>query len=169
MVRCFRQLGEGDPTEHHFVWAVIADGDVIFFSDDRVLIEHVETNLRHIQSIDNIQELSIEDTFTELHGWAEAEAALRSIIEKRGERSIYPCLICERPLPAVDPNFEQYQPDGGGEMMLIFGYGSSKFDESPGSTVFTGIVCDSCAADFVPRMYKTRYDLQGQVIQETDE
>ena len=44
------------------------------------------------------------------------------------------------------------QPYAGGEVQFIFSYGSTKFDDNMGSTVFTALVCDDCAAKYVDNM-----------------
>lgn len=53
------------------------------------------------------------------------------------------CIMCHDPLEMFD---EKYcQPYGGGEIQLIFAYGSFKFDKHIGNTVFKGVICDNCA------------------------
>jgi hypothetical protein len=66
-----------------------------------------------------------------------------------------PCILCGQQLePALD-DWKTFQPYGGGEVQFVFGYGSRRFDESAGSTVFRGIICDSCAAKYVDQMERT--------------
>ena len=67
----------------------------------------------------------------------------------------YPkCVFCETELkPAMSEAFasvkesecDPFQPWGGGEVQFIFAFGSTKFDDYMGGTVFRGVVCDDCA------------------------
>lgn len=74
-----------------------------------------------------------------------------------------PCVICDKQLKPVMPDknnpWNTYQPYGGGEIQLIFSFGSLKFDENSGSTVFRGIICDDCAEKLVNKMDKKGYKL----------
>ena len=66
-----------------------------------------------------------------------------------------PCIICDEKLESVDPDsWESMQPYDGGEVRFIFCYGSKKFDDNFGSTVFRGVICDDCAEKLVNKMEK---------------
>ena len=63
-----------------------------------------------------------------------------------------PCVMCDGMLkPAMD-DWETLQPHGGGEIRLVFSYGSQRFDECMGITEYKALICDSCASALVPRM-----------------
>lgn len=68
-----------------------------------------------------------------------------------------PCCICEKLLESAlegvyDDPWKTLQPYGGGEINLIFGYGSTKFDLDMCGTLFKGIICDDCAEVIVGKM-----------------
>lgn len=65
-----------------------------------------------------------------------------------------PCFVCGRMLEPVMPggNWDSMQPYGGGEVRLIFSYGSVKFDKNYGGTSFRGIVCDDCTEERMDRL-----------------
>lgn len=65
-----------------------------------------------------------------------------------------PCIICDKPLESVDIDWKNMQPHNGGEVKFIFSYGSTKFDDCFGSTVFRGVICDDCAEKLVSKMEK---------------
>lgn len=65
-------------------------------------------------------------------------------------------------------DWDTLQPHGGGEIQLIFGYGSTRFDHLCDGTVFRGIICDECAAKIVPRLFvvtDTKYPHTGDLSQ----
>lgn len=62
------------------------------------------------------------------------------------------CIICDAELDCAGINWDTYQPYGGGEIQLIFAYGSHKFDLDVQNTVFSGIICDTCAEKLVFKM-----------------
>lgn len=72
------------------------------------------------------------------------------IFERRRIDEYGECVICDKALLMVDKKL--YQPHDGGEMQLIFSYGSTKFDLCPTSTVFRGLICDDCATKLVSKM-----------------
>lgn len=65
-----------------------------------------------------------------------------------------PCTLCDKQLePALENlGWSNYQPNDGGELQFIFAYGSKKFDNHMGSTVFRGLICDDCAEKYVNKM-----------------
>lgn len=63
-----------------------------------------------------------------------------------------PCVMCGKELESAIGGWETLQPYGGGEINLMFAYGSCKFDLSMHTTVFRGIICDDCAEKIVPKM-----------------
>lgn len=66
-----------------------------------------------------------------------------------------PCLFCEKPLTdAVGNDWKTNQPWDGGEVVFKFAFGSGKFDECPGTTRYSALICDDCAAKYVKRMTK---------------
>ena len=77
-----------------------------------------------------------------------------------------PCVMCDAQLESAGSNWDTLQPHGGGEIKMTFAYGSTKFDEAIGRTVFRGIMCDECAVSLVGRMKKTLYGLDGDVLTE---
>ena len=65
------------------------------------------------------------------------------------------CVICNKYMqPVFDKNWDYMQPYGGGEIKLLFSWGSLKFDHGPGVTVFNGVICDDCAEKLVKNMEK---------------
>ena len=58
------------------------------------------------------------------------------------------CVMCDKELDL----FDELQPYGGGEIQLIFAYGSRKFDNNLGSTIFKGVICDECAVPLVKNL-----------------
>lgn len=70
------------------------------------------------------------------------------------ESEARPCTFCgvmlESALP--DGDWSTYQPYGGGEVQFRFAFGSTKFDNNIGSTVFRGLICDECGQKFVHNM-----------------
>ncbi len=69
-----------------------------------------------------------------------------------------PCLICNRFLHSATGDWDTLQPHEGGEMRLIFSYGSTQFDLHPHCTEYRGIICDNCAAKLIPHMRSTEAD-----------
>jgi hypothetical protein len=63
-----------------------------------------------------------------------------------------PCVICGTELECAVNNWDTYQPHNGGEIQLLFGYGSCKFDLNMNGTVFRGIICDDCSEKLVQKM-----------------
>lgn len=63
-----------------------------------------------------------------------------------------PCVICGTELECAVDNWDTYQPYKGGEIQLLFGYGSCKFDLNMNGTVFRGIICDDCSEKLVQKM-----------------
>lgn len=63
-----------------------------------------------------------------------------------------PCAVCRAELNSITDSWDELQPDGGGQIDLVFAYGSSH-DEIPVAH-YTGIICDKCAATLLPRMNK---------------
>ena len=72
------------------------------------------------------------------------------------------CVLCGKAMEPVEGG--DYQPYGGGEICLVFAYGSCKFDCYPGFTEYQGAVCDDCATPLVSKMDCTGHDLNGQLI-----
>lgn len=70
-----------------------------------------------------------------------------------------PCVLCDRRLEPACPTWSmsEYQPYYGGEMQLLFGYGSTKFDKGMYGTRYQGLVCDDCAEKLVGKMKETIY------------
>lgn len=64
------------------------------------------------------------------------------------------CCMCEKELRSAMPggDWATMQPYGGGEIMLHFGYGSTKFDNNFGGTCFNGVICDECTEKMIDRL-----------------
>ena len=61
--------------------------------------------------------------------------------------------MCGKRLKHALDNYDtNIQPPAGGEVKFIFSYGSTKFDNNFGITVFRGTICDDCAEKFIPNM-----------------
>lgn len=60
------------------------------------------------------------------------------------------CVLCRKELELFDE--EHFQPFEGGEIQLIFSYGS-KFDEYP-MAKYRGFICDVCSEKLIPLMVK---------------
>lgn len=63
-----------------------------------------------------------------------------------------PCVICGTELECAVQDWSTYQPYKGGEIQLIFGFGSCKFDLDMNGTIFRGIICDDCSEKLVEKM-----------------
>lgn len=50
-----------------------------------------------------------------------------------------PCVICGKELESVVDDWEQYQPHEGGEIQLIFAFGSCRDGDT-----YRGVICDDC-------------------------
>lgn len=68
------------------------------------------------------------------------------------DESTRPCIICGKEMESAVASWETTQPDGGGEVIFMFSYGSRKFDEFCVGTEFRGVICDECAEKFISRM-----------------
>ncbi len=69
--------------------------------------------------------------------------------------STKPCVVCQKQLEdALDNDWKTLQPYGGGEIKLIFAFGSCKFDLNMYSTEFVGVICDECAEILIKQMSK---------------
>lgn len=68
-----------------------------------------------------------------------------------------PCLLCKKMLEPAMVNWDTNQPHGGGEIQLIFSYGSCKFDNNCGATTFKALICDECAEGLVGDMEEGSY------------
>lgn len=64
------------------------------------------------------------------------------------------CILCHRNLLPVfeEDGWKHMQPYGGCEVQIIGSFGSTKFDQSMGSTVYRGVICDGCAEGIVHLM-----------------
>jgi len=62
------------------------------------------------------------------------------------------CVICGTVLTCAVNDWSTYQPYMGGEIRLVFSYGSCKFDNHMAETEFRGIICDDCGSELVPKM-----------------
>lgn len=67
-----------------------------------------------------------------------------------------PCIVCGGVLEPIGEDWEYMQPDGGGEVNLIFTYGSRKFDLHIAATIFRGVICDDCAEKMMDRLERTQ-------------
>lgn len=86
-----------------------------------------------------------------------------------------PCCMCKKQLdlaiPGEDGGRDEWstlQPYAGGEIQLIFGFGSTKFDHMLEGAVFRGIICDDCAEKIVPNLFivnKTNHPFHGDLAQ----
>lgn len=63
-----------------------------------------------------------------------------------------PCVVCKKEMGCAVNDWTTFQPDGGGEIKLIFAWGSNKFDLNIDSTEFRGIICDECGERLIPNM-----------------
>ena len=68
-----------------------------------------------------------------------------------------PCLLCKKMLESAFEDWKTNQPHGGGEIQLIFSYGSCKFDNNIGATTFKALICDECAENLVGDMVEGSY------------
>jgi len=62
-----------------------------------------------------------------------------------------PCIMCGKLMECAVDTWDTNQPYGGGEMQLIFAYGSCKHDNSINSTVHTFLICDGCGTTLIER------------------
>lgn len=76
------------------------------------------------------------------------------------------CVICDKELKsALPPDLEDKnsgQPYGGGEIVLKFCFGSTKFDNCPGMTYFDGFICDDCAEPLTKKMKIKMVGMHGE-------
>lgn len=78
------------------------------------------------------------------------------------EKYDFECVICSKVLESVLPESrEYYQPYRGGELRLVFGYGSFKFDKHIGTTEYRGVICDECSEKIVHKMDMIGYGMDG--------
>ena len=64
-----------------------------------------------------------------------------------------PCAVCGKMLESAVGDWDSYQPWGGGEVNLVFAFGSRKFDGGGfQSSCFRGLICDECGEKMVGRM-----------------
>jgi len=65
-----------------------------------------------------------------------------------------PCVMCRKHLEPVREEYgwRYMQPYAGGEIRLLFAYGSTQFDNRMTGTTYQGVICDTCAATLVPAM-----------------
>lgn len=68
------------------------------------------------------------------------------------EEGTRPCLFCQKELECAVDSWKTKQPYAGGEVQLIFSYGSTEYDLGMSNTVFSAYVCDECAKKLVPKM-----------------
>lgn len=61
-----------------------------------------------------------------------------------------PCIICRIPLESVNDSWKNWQPYNGGEVKMIFSFGSSLDCMEEG--VFRGVICDECASKLLDVM-----------------
>lgn len=68
--------------------------------------------------------------------------------------STKPCIICDKDLDSAvaTDDWTTWQPSAGGEVQLIFSYGSEKFDLDMNATKFRGVVCDDCAEKIMHKL-----------------
>lgn len=62
------------------------------------------------------------------------------------------CCLCDEELELVNDN--PYQPWNGGEVRLIFAFGS-KFDGFP-TADYQGVICDCCAEKFIDKLNRIK-------------
>ena len=62
------------------------------------------------------------------------------------------CVMCGKMLDCAVYDWSTFQPYGGGEISLHFGFGSLKFDSDIDDTQLRGIICDDCAEPLVTKM-----------------
>ena len=79
-----------------------------------------------------------------------------------------PCCICKKQLESAshDDGWDTLQPHEGGEIQLIFGFGSCKFDHFLEGTRFRGIICDKCAEKIIQNLYienNSNYPANGDI------
>lgn len=61
-----------------------------------------------------------------------------------------PCIICRVMLESVTDSWKNWQPYNGGEVRMIFSFGSSLDCMEEG--VFRGVICDECASKLLDVM-----------------
>ncbi len=78
----------------------------------------------------------------------------KGVLRRQGKevdsQVLIPCMMCGKLLELVEEN--AIQPYGGGEIILAFGYGSTKFDLNMHGTEFKALICDDCAVPLVEKM-----------------
>jgi len=67
-----------------------------------------------------------------------------------------PCIACGRVLEPIEGTWKYMQPDEGGEVKLIFSYGSTKFDLHPHCSIFRGVICDDCAEKMMDKLERVQ-------------
>lgn len=67
-----------------------------------------------------------------------------------------PCIMCGDQLEPIRDSWDTMQPNDGGEVQFLFSYGSTKFDNCMGTTVFKGVICDNCAEKLVDNMEEVK-------------
>lgn len=80
------------------------------------------------------------------------EDALRDIMAWASEVEQKPCCMCDKLMDAAVGTWDTRQPHGGGEIQLLFCFGSCKYDLEMGTTKFWALICDDCASKFVGKM-----------------
>ena len=78
-----------------------------------------------------------------------------------------PCLFCGKMLEPVDGDWEYLQPHGGGEVVFVFAYGSTKHDKFIGKTHYHALLCDDCGEKFAVRMEMQGFGLNGERLDES--
>lgn len=68
-----------------------------------------------------------------------------------------PCVICGIELECAVNNWDTWQPYGGGQINLSFGYGSCEHDHQFAPSSFNGVICDICARSLIQRMEPVIY------------
>lgn len=77
------------------------------------------------------------------------------------------CVACDKQLECAVLDWDTFQPHDGGEIQLLFGYGSCKYDLEMHCTKFRGIICDDCAEKIVEKMTRVtnvKLDENGREI-----
>lgn len=89
------------------------------------------------------------------------------ILKDQENNTFSPCIMCDKVLKGVssDSILKSRQPYAGGEIQLIFGYGSTKFDDNIGVTKFAALICDDCAEKLVPKMDRLTVNMRERTSQ----
>jgi hypothetical protein len=131
----------------------LPDQFVVFSSRSPKKYVKVDTDNWDVYTLTSLGEWQFFDNYGTTSVLSEYSDSTNEVFITNNKVTYKPCVVCEKLLPSALDNWNTLQPLKGGEIQLIFSYGSEKFDLSmSNTTVFKGIICDDCAANYVNRM-----------------